>query len=79
MHLGIKAKQVGGVSLIVGLAVVMLSLLHVTFVARVLLEESRARGELLANTIFQRAKDVVPGQAEPYAALRADGGLRAIL
>jgi signal transduction histidine kinase len=79
VHLGIKAKQVGGVSLIVGLAVIALSLLHVTFVARVLLEESRARAELLANTVFQRAKDVVPGQADPWAAIRADGGLRAIL
>jgi signal transduction histidine kinase len=79
VHLGIKAKQIGGVSLIVGVAVVVLSLIHVTFVARVLLEESRSRGELLANTIFQRAKDVVPGQADPWAALRTDGGLRAIL
>ncbi len=79
MHLGIKAKQTGGVSLIVGLAVVALSLLHVTFVARVLLAESRARAELLANTIFQRAKDVVPGQSDPWSAIRDDGGLRAIL
>lgn len=79
MHLGIKAKQIGGVSLIVGLAVVVLSLLHVTFVARVLLQESRSRGELMANIIFQRAKDVVPGQADPWAAIQADGGLRAIL
>lgn len=79
MHLGIKAKQIGGVSLIVGLSVIALSLVHVTFVARVLLQESRARAELLADTIFQRAKDIVPGQADPWAAIRADGGLRAIL
>jgi signal transduction histidine kinase len=79
VHLGIKAKQIGGVSLIVGLAVIALSLLHVTFVARVLLQESRSRAELLADTIFQRAKDIVPGQADPWAAIRSDGGLRAIL
>jgi signal transduction histidine kinase len=79
VHLGIKAKQIGGVSLIVGLVVVSLSLIHVTFVARVLLEESRSRGELLANTIFQRAKEVVAGQADPWAAITADGGLRSIL
>jgi signal transduction histidine kinase len=77
--MGIKAKQIGGVSLIVGLSVIALSLLHVTFVARVLLQESRARAELLADTIFQRAKDIVPGQADPWAAIRTDGGLRAIL
>ncbi len=79
MHFGIKGKQILGVSLIVGLAVVVLSFLHATFVARVLLQESRSRGELLANIVFQRAKDVVPGQADPWAAIKADGGLRAIL
>ena len=79
MYFGIRAKQIAAVSLIVGVAVIALSLLHVTFVARVLLEESRARAELLANTVFQRAKDVVPGQADPWAAIRADGGLQAIL
>jgi signal transduction histidine kinase len=79
VHFGIKAKQIGGVSLIVGVTVIALSLLHATFVARVLLEQSRARAELLANTIFQRAKNVVPGQPDPWAAIREDGGLRAIL
>jgi signal transduction histidine kinase len=79
MHLGIKAKQIGGVSLIVGLAVVMLSLIHVTLVARVLLSESKARAELVANVIYQRLFDVVPGQAEPYRAMAEDGGIRAIL
>jgi len=79
VHLGIKAKQIGGVSIIVGLTVVALSLFHVTSVASILLDESRARGELLANTIFQRAKNVVPGQADPWAAIKADGGLRDIL
>jgi PAS domain-containing protein len=79
VYFGIRAKQIGAVSLIVGVAVIALSLLHVTFVARVLLEESRSRAELLANTVFQRAKDVVPGQAEPWAAISADGGLQAIL
>jgi hypothetical protein len=79
VHLGIKAKQIAGVSLIVGLAVVTLSLVHVTLLARVLLRESSARGDLLANAIFQRAREIVPGQADPYTALRTDAGLRAIL
>ena len=79
MHLGIKAKQIGGVTLIVGLAVVALSVLHVTSVARVLLGETWTRGDLLANTIFLRAQDVVAGQADPWAAITADGGLRTIL
>ena len=79
MHLGIKAKQIGGVTLIVGLAVVALSVLHVTSVARVLLGETWTRGDLLANTIFLRAQDVVSGQADPWAAITADEGLRTIL
>lgn len=79
MHLGIKAKQIGGVSLIVGLAVVALTLIHVALVARVLLRESKARGELLANAIYQRLRDVVPNEPDPYRAIAEDGGLRAIL
>jgi signal transduction histidine kinase len=79
VHLGIKAKQIGGVSLIVGLAVVALSLLHMTSVASILLTESQSRGEQLANTIYQRARDVVAGQADPWAAIAADRGLRSIL
>jgi signal transduction histidine kinase len=79
VHLGIKAKQIGGMSLIVGLAVGVLSLVHFISLTRVSLEESRKRGELLAYAIFQRAQAVVPGQADPYAALRTDGGVRSIL
>jgi len=79
VHLGIKAKQIGGVTLIVGLAVVALSVLHVTSVARVLLKETMTRGEVLADTIFLRVVDVVAGQADPWAAIAADGGLRTIL
>ena len=42
-------------------------------------EESHARGELLANAIFHRAREVVGERRDPYAALRSDGGLRSIL
>ena len=81
MRLGIKAKQIAAVTAIVGLAVVMLSAVHVARLARVVLHESQARGELLANAIFHRAREVVVagGTADLYAALRNDPGLRAIL
>jgi len=80
MRVGIKAKQIAGVTAIVGLAVVMLSAVHVARLARVVLRESQARGELLANTIFHRAREVViANNGDPYAALRSDPGLRAIL
>jgi len=47
--------------------------------ARVRLEESDARGQLLARAIYQRAFAVIPDALDPYAALRDDGGVRAIL
>jgi signal transduction histidine kinase len=79
MRLGIKGKQVLGVTSIVGAVVVVLSLLHLARLASVSLDESRARAELLANAIYHRAQQVVVGGTEPLAALRADPGLRSIL
>jgi PAS domain-containing protein len=80
MRLGIKAKQIAAVTAIVGLAVVALSVMHATRLARVVLHESQARGQLLANTIFHRAREVVvSSNGDPFALLRSDPGLRAML
>jgi signal transduction histidine kinase len=79
MRLGIRAKQIAGVTAIVGLAVVALSAFYVTRVSSVVLRESHARGQLLASAIFHRARQVVTGSVDPYAALRDDSGLRSIL
>ena len=80
MRLSIKTKQVLGVTSIVGLAVVVLSGFYLASLARVRLEESKARAELLANAIYHRAREVVAkGAHDPSAALRADEGLRSIL
>jgi signal transduction histidine kinase len=79
MHLGIKAKQVLGVTSIVGVVVVIVSVLHLARLASVSLDESRARADLLAKTIYQRAREVVGAGPDPYAALKADSGLRSIL
>ena len=82
MRLGIKGKQVLGVTSIVGAVVVLLSLLYLAGLARVSLEESRARAELVANAIFHRAREVVTADADPvaaYQALHDDPGLRSIL
>ncbi len=78
MRVSIKTKQVASVTSIVGLAVFVLSGLYLSSLARIRLEESKARGELLANAIYQRARDVV-ASGDPQTALRTDGGLRAIL
>src|SRR5688572_10971786 len=79
MRLGIKGKQIAGVTAIVGVAVTALSGLYVTRLSAVVLHESHARGELLSSAIFHRAREVVTGSPDPYAALRDDPGMRSIL
>jgi len=79
MRLGIKGKQVLGVTSIVGAIVVILSMLDLSRLASVSLDESRARADQMAKTIYQRAREVVGAGADPYVALRADPGLRSIL
>jgi signal transduction histidine kinase len=79
MRLGIKAKQVLGVTTIVGTIVIVLSVMQLARLAEVRLDESRARAELLANAIFHRAHSVVGEGADPYIALKNDSGLRSIL
>jgi signal transduction histidine kinase len=79
MRLSLKTKQVAGVTSIVGLAVVVLSAFFLSSLARVRLEESQARGELLANAIFHRARAVVSSGQNPLAALGTDQGLQSIL
>jgi signal transduction histidine kinase len=76
----IKAKQVAGVTTLVVVVVVVLSAYHLATLTRLKLEDTASRGEVLANAIFLRAADVVAqGGADPYAALREDGGVRSIL
>ena len=79
MRLGIKGKQVLGVTTIVGAVVVVLSLMHLAGLAEVSLAESHARAELLGNAITHRAHEVDVGNVDPFQALRADPGLRSIL
>src|SRR6185295_16536055 len=80
MRLGIKGKQVLGVTAIVGAVVVILSVVQLSQLASVSLDETRARAELLASAIYHRAQKVVVGVgAEPLAILRDDPGLRSIL
>jgi signal transduction histidine kinase len=79
VRLGIKGKQVLGVTAIVGVVVVALSLMHLAELARLSLRESEARAALLQNAIFHRARQVVAEAPDPQAALRDDPGLRSIL
>jgi signal transduction histidine kinase len=79
MRLGIKGKQVLGVTSIVGVVVMGVSVLHLSRLAAVSTDESRARAELLANAIFHRARDLVADGADPFKAVRTDPGLRSVL
>src|SRR5262245_54346873 len=79
MRLGIKAKQIAGVTALVVLVVVVLSALNLFRLGRIVLHESEARGELLSKAILHRAREVVVAGTDPYEALRSDPGLRAIL
>jgi signal transduction histidine kinase len=79
MRVSIKAKQVAGVTAIVGFAVVLLSGWYLSSLAGVRLDESQARADLLVKIIYQRAREVVATGQDPATALGADAGLRAIL
>ena len=78
--MGIKAKQVAGVTTLVVVVVMAISAYHVATLVRLNFEETASRDQLLAQLIFQRAKEVVAqGLIDPYEALRADGGIRSII
>jgi len=77
--MSIKSRQVAGVTTLVVLIVTALSAYHLATLARLSMQESASRGDLLKQAIFQRAREVVTGAADPYAALRQDGGIRSLL
>ena len=80
MRLSLRTKQVLGVTALAGAVVTGLSVHNLAEQARVRLEESDARGRLLAQAIYQRAFTVIPTTTgDPGSALREDGGVRAIL
>ncbi len=77
--MSIRLKQILGVTALVGAIVVALSAIQLARIARLSLEDSRARGELLTNAVFHRAREVVTSRETAYAELAADAGVRSIL
>ncbi|HWQ00091.1 MAG TPA: HAMP domain-containing protein, partial [Vicinamibacterales bacterium] len=77
--MSIKARQVAAVTALVAVVVLGVTGLHLATLMRVSLEETALRADMLAYAIYQRAREVVPGAADPYGAVRADAGLRSIL
>ncbi len=79
MRLGIKGKQVLGVTSIVGAVVVSLSVVNLARLASVSFDESQARADLLAKAILHRGNMIVSPAASPFDTLRNDNGLRSII
>jgi signal transduction histidine kinase len=79
MRLGIRAKQIAGVTAIVGVSVVALSALHVAGLADVIVGESHQKAQVLARTILHHVSELPIDPADPYAVLRNDRGLMSIL
>jgi signal transduction histidine kinase len=80
-RLGLKAKQVIGVTFIVTLAIAALTSVYLALMVRVWITETQARGELVAWSAYQRAFTIAATDqsGDLAAALRADAGLRSIL
>ncbi|MGH9160135.1 MAG: ATP-binding protein [Vicinamibacteraceae bacterium] len=79
MRLGFKTKQVLGVTLVVGGAVCILSLINLATLARVNLEEAKARNELLISFITDRLGTAVSKREDAVAQVRADPVIRKLL
>ena len=78
-HIGIRSRQIAGVTAMVGVVVVALSGLYLSRLTAIIVQESHARAEMLANTVFHRVREIVGSAEDPYAALATDPGLRSIL
>ena len=79
MRLSIRAKQVAGVTAIVGLSVLLLSGWYLASLARIQLRESERRARLLIDAVYHRAFIVLGQGGDPHAVLQNDAGLRSIL
>ena len=80
-RLGLKAKQVVGVTIIVTLAIAALTSVYLALMVRVWLTQTEARGELVVKSAYQRAFTVAATDqsGDLAASLRDDSGLRSIL
>ena len=70
MRLSLKQKQVIGVTLMVALIVIALSLLHLSNTADVLLEESKDRFELFGSSVYSQAAVAIAAPETAYNDVR---------
>ena len=79
MRLGIRGKQIAGVTALVGISVIALSALYVAQLADVIIVESHSRAQVVARTILHRISQIKIATPDPYDQLRADPGLKSML
>ena len=79
MRVSLRARQTLAVTVLIALAMTVLSVQHLANLARVGLEDSRGIGELLGKMIYQRAREAIAIGGDPVVALRTDQGIRSIL
>jgi PAS domain-containing protein len=79
MRLGIRAKQIAGITAVVAVTVVALSGLYMTKLAEAVLSENEKQAQLLGSQVFDRAREVATGAADPYEAIRRDRELLFLL
>ena len=79
MRLGIRTKQVAGVTVLVALVEAVLLAWYLASIAHVLLVDTRANAQYLSQLIYQRAFTVLLNGGDPAAAMAADAGLTTIL
>jgi signal transduction histidine kinase len=79
MRLSIKTKQVAGVTLLVGIVVLLLSGWYLSRVAKVMLEQIKARADVMVASVVERITDIVQAGDDPLAAIQGDSGLQSIL
>ena len=72
MRLSIRAKQIAGVTAIVGVTVVVLSGVYLARLAGVIVTESQSRAQNLGKTIVHRVSQLDIDPADRYAALKND-------
>jgi signal transduction histidine kinase len=79
MALSIKQKQVIGVTSIVALVVINLSLLHLTTFGDLLLRQNEERANALSESVFHRVQDVVQSHETAFDDMRRDPELQSVL
>ena len=79
MRLGIRTKQVAGVTAVVALAATVLFVWYLTSLAHVLLEGSRSNAHVLSSAVYHRLFAVISRGGDPATEIAADEALRQIL